>query len=111
MPPFSLDDLCCFNRPRPLHTHRTMTSPSTSTSKKTIAIIGAGVSGLQAARTLLTHPTSAFYEVIILEARDRIGGRVNTKRQWGFPLDYGMYVARKVAYQAQISSTAPMEIH
>lgn len=87
-----------------------MTSPSTSSAKKTIAIIGAGVSGLQAARTLLTHPTSAFYEVIILEARDRIGGRVNTKRQWGFPLDYGMSL-EKVAYQAQISSTALMEIH
>jgi len=61
----------------------------TSTSKK-IAIIGAGVSGLQAARTILSHPTSSkSYDVIVFEARDRIGGRVQTKQQWGVPLDYG----------------------
>jgi protoporphyrinogen oxidase len=67
-----------------------MNAQSTMSSKKTIAIIGAGVSGLQAARTLLTHPTSGFYDVIILEARDRIGGRVNTRKPWGFPIDYGI---------------------
>jgi polyamine oxidase len=61
----------------------------TTSSKKTIAIIGAGVSGLQAARTILTHPNGRSYNVVIFEARDRIGGRVNTKRNWGFPLDFG----------------------
>ena len=68
--------------------------PSTSTlltsSKKTIAIIGAGVSGLQAARTILSHPNADSHNVIVFEARDRIGGRVDTKRKWGFPLDYGI---------------------
>src|ERR1700737_4875955 len=37
---------------------------ATPSTKKTIAIVGAGVSGLQAARTLLTNPTSAYYDVI-----------------------------------------------
>ena len=66
-----------------------MSAQSTS-SKKTIVIIGAGVSGLQAARTILTHPNATSYDVVIFEARNRIGGRVQTKRQWGFPLDFGM---------------------
>ena len=57
---------------------------------KTIAIIGAGVAGLQAARTILTSPNAASFNVIIFEARDRIGGRVNTQRPWGVPLDYGI---------------------
>ncbi|GAA4369930.1 flavin monoamine oxidase family protein [Agromyces bauzanensis] len=39
-----------------------------------VAVIGAGVAGLTAARELL----DAGYEVIVLEARDRIGGRVDT---------------------------------
>ena len=64
---------------------------STSTSpKKTVAIIGAGVSGLQAARTILSHPNADSYNVIVFEARDRIGGRIDTNRKWGFPLDYGI---------------------
>ena len=37
-----------------------------------VCIIGAGVSGLRCATVLLEHD----YEVTIIEARDRIGGRV-----------------------------------
>jgi NADH dehydrogenase FAD-containing subunit len=65
-------------------------SNSSISSKKTIAIVGAGVSGLQAARTILTHPNASLYNVVIFEARNRIGGRVQTKHQWGFPLDFGV---------------------
>jgi polyamine oxidase len=60
-----------------------------STPKKSIIIVGAGISGLQAARTLLTHPAATSFDVTVLEASDRIGGRVHTKWQWGPPLDYG----------------------
>ena len=59
--------------------------------KQTIAIIGAGVSGLQAARTILSSPQSSeTFRVVVFEARDRIGGRVSTSREWGFPLDFGL---------------------
>lgn len=43
-----------------------------------IIVIGAGAAGLSAARTLLAAGRS----VVVLEARDRIGGRVWTERPW-----------------------------
>jgi monoamine oxidase len=45
--------------------------------KRTL-IIGAGMAGLAAARELIQH----HFDVTILEARDRIGGRVWTDRSW-----------------------------
>lgn len=50
-----------------------------------IFIVGAGVAGLSAARTL----QQLGYASVILEARDRIGGRIWTDRSWGVPLDLG----------------------
>lgn len=52
----------------------------------TILVLGAGMAGLKAAYDL--H--AAGQEVIVLEARDRIGGRVWTDREFaGFPLELG----------------------
>jgi monoamine oxidase len=51
-----------------------------------ILIIGAGTAGLAAARELAQR----HFTVTLLEARDRIGGRVWTDRSWpGAPLDLG----------------------
>ncbi|HEY6911266.1 MAG TPA: NAD(P)/FAD-dependent oxidoreductase [Myxococcales bacterium] len=47
-----------------------------------VIVIGAGVSGLAAARELRLRGLSA----VVLEARDRIGGRVHTVRPEGWPL-------------------------
>lgn len=52
-----------------------------------VVIIGAGVAGLAAANELHAH---RFDDVVILEARDRIGGRVWTDTIGdGFPVDLG----------------------
>ena len=48
-------------------------------------VIGAGVAGLTAARLL----TKAGRRVVVLEARDRVGGRVLTDRRYGLVTDLG----------------------
>tara|TARA_B110000977_G_scaffold192804_1_gene266841 strand:- start:933 stop:2183 length:1251 start_codon:yes stop_codon:yes gene_type:complete len=53
-----------------------------------IHIVGAGVSGLIAARVLEDHG----YRPILLEATDRVGGRVKTDSINGFQLDHGFQV-------------------
>ena len=51
-----------------------------------VIVIGAGMSGLAAARSLVEEG----YRVIVLEARDRIGGRVYTDYKLAtFPVELG----------------------
>lgn len=53
---------------------------------KEIIVIGAGLAGLAAATTLQADG----YEVLVLEARERVGGRVWSNRAWAnIPLDMG----------------------
>lgn len=54
-------------------------------SAQRIGIIGAGIAGLSAAQLL----DAAGRDVEVLEARDRIGGRINTDTSLGFPADLG----------------------
>lgn len=54
--------------------------------KKRIVVIGAGLSGLAAARELHRYG----HEVVMVEARERIGGRIWTSSKWtDMPLDLG----------------------
>jgi monoamine oxidase len=50
-----------------------------------VAVVGAGAAGVAAARRLAQAPVS----VLVLEARDRIGGRAHTVEAGGLPLDLG----------------------
>jgi monoamine oxidase len=50
-----------------------------------VAIIGAGAAGVAAASRLASAPI----RVLVLEARNRIGGRAWTMHIGGFPLDLG----------------------
>ncbi|MEO0398995.1 MAG: FAD-dependent oxidoreductase [Pseudomonadota bacterium] len=54
-------------------------------TKGRVIVIGAGISGAKAARDLV----DAGFEVVVLEARDRIGGRIWTNRDLGVPMDLG----------------------
>lgn len=57
-----------------------------ASNSKRIVVIGAGLAGLAAARELQQQG----HEVIVVEARDRIGGRIWTSSQWpDLPLDFG----------------------
>ncbi|WP_228053142.1 FAD-dependent oxidoreductase [Nodosilinea sp. LEGE 07298] len=57
-----------------------------TSNKKRILVIGAGLSGLAAAQELNRWG----HEVIVVEARERIGGRIWTSTQWAdMPLDFG----------------------
>lgn len=55
------------------------------TDAQSVAIVGAGVSGLAAATWLVQED----YDVTIFEAQNRIGGRIWTDRSLGIPLDLG----------------------
>jgi monoamine oxidase len=50
-----------------------------------VLVIGAGMAGLAAARSL----ADAGWPVRVIEARNRIGGRISTDRDWGVPLEMG----------------------
>ncbi|OBK19733.1 FAD-dependent oxidoreductase [Mycobacterium asiaticum] len=52
---------------------------------KSVLVIGAGMAGLAAARSL----ADAGRPVRIIEARNRIGGRIDTNREWGTALEMG----------------------
>ncbi len=67
------------------HAASLLTKQGRARATKTVIVVGAGVAGLAAAQAL--QATGA--TVIVLEARDRIGGRVCTDTSWGVPIELG----------------------
>jgi monoamine oxidase len=63
----------------------TVSRPISLPASIDVAVIGAGSAGLSAARRL----ARAGVAVVVLEARDRIGGRAHTVAHEGLPLDLG----------------------
>ncbi|KAL3525102.1 hypothetical protein ACH5RR_013474 [Cinchona calisaya] len=54
-------------------------------SLPSVIVIGGGISGIAAARIL----QNASFKVLLLESRDRIGGRILTDYSFGCPIDMG----------------------
>lgn len=50
-----------------------------------VIVIGGGMAGVAAARAL--HDAS--FKVVLLESRERLGGRIHTNYSFGFPVDLG----------------------
>lgn len=62
-----------------------------------VVVIGGGIAGLTCARYLYRNEVS----VLLVEADDRVGGRIKTDRKDGFLLDHGFQVLQ-TAYPAAI---------
>lgn len=61
------------------------TGPNADGRNADVLVIGAGIAGLRAAEVLVANGR----RVIVLEARDRLGGRIHTDRSWGVPVELG----------------------
>jgi monoamine oxidase len=72
-------------RDQPPASAPTPKAPPPRPDSQSILVVGAGVAGLAAARSL----SDAGWPVRVIEARDRVGGRVYTDRDWGVPIEMG----------------------
>lgn len=76
-----------------LQTNLQTNQPSNdSEEKQQVIVVGAGIAGIAAAQKL--H--SLGYRVVVLEGRDRIGGRIWTDNSLGVPLDLGAAWIHKI---------------
>jgi polyamine oxidase len=57
--------------------------------KTKVIVIGAGAAGCGAARWLLDNDVEEQLEVVVIEGRSRVGGRVHTIMDFGVPVDCG----------------------
>ena len=86
--------------------------------RETIIIIGAGAAGLAAAAALNTVA-----DVLVLEAQERLGGRVHTNRSLGVPIELGAVwihraegnvvseLARRFGCASEVTENKQLQLH
>ena len=79
-----------------------------ATTGEKIAVIGAGAAGAEAARALFRRG----FDVIVLEARDRVGGRIDTRtpKSWPLGVELGAWRLGKVTDEALLTRLASLGI-
>ena len=73
-----------------------------------IAVIGAGAAGAEAARAL----TADGFDVVLIEARDRVGGRIHTavSDNWPVPVEFGAWLLREESDASIIGRLASADL-
>jgi oxygen-dependent protoporphyrinogen oxidase len=63
----------------------------------TVAVVGGGIAGLAAAWELASDPSAPAARIVVLEASDRLGGKIQTGTLSGAPVDLGpdAFLARR----------------
>jgi monoamine oxidase len=81
---------------------------STANKGDRIAIIGAGAAGAEAARVLALEG----FDVIVIEARDRVGGRIDTResKSWPLPVELGAWRLNKTVDAVLLSKLATLGV-
>lgn len=83
--PASLVSGCGTSEPEQKSAPTSTSAPASTERNADVLVIGAGIAGLRAAEVLVAKGR----RVIVLEARDRLGGRIHTDRSWGVPVELG----------------------
>ena len=83
--PATLVSGCGASEPEQKSAPTSTSAPASTERNADVLVIGAGIAGLRAAEVLV----AAGRRVIVLEARDRLGGRIHTDRSWGVPVELG----------------------
>ena len=77
-------------------------------ARERIAVVGAGLAGAEAARLLVMYG----HTVTVIEARDRVGGRVHTidSPNWPSPVELGAWRLNAVADAAALTDLATLNV-
>jgi monoamine oxidase len=81
---------------------------SAGDSSERVAVIGAGAAGAEAARVLALRG----FDVVVIEARDRIGGRIDTisDKAWKVPVELGAWRLSPTADADILTDLARLDI-
>lgn len=103
-------------KPEPLPSHRISlrTALASDVPRRSVLVVGAGIAGVAAARVLADRG----FQVVVLEARGRLGGRISTDWSMGSPVELGACFIRgssenplsRIAREASLRTYIPKDM-